>query len=260
MKEQQVSDLLVDYLDGNLDAKEAAMVAKHLEQSPALRAELEETKKLLKAFKEEKTAEPSDRLRSGFYQMLEKEMENDGVRKITSASRPNTFHFLRIAAGIALLFGSFLLGMLWQSNDFESEIASLQTENQEYRQTAMLSLMENGSASRRIQGVSYAEELTALDPEILEALIRRMTEDNNITVRLSALEALSNFTQSEKVKDALIAALETEQDPGMQIQIIQTLVEIQEKKVVSPMQELLESNETEPYVKEHIKSLLPNII
>lgn len=260
MNKQQFSDLLVDYLDGRLDAVEAEKMAKLLEQNPEFRAEFEETKKLLQAFKEEKPAEPSSRLSSGFYQMLEKEMDNDGVRKITSASSSNSFYFLRIAAGIALLVGAFLLGTLWQSNDFESEIASLQNENLEYRQTAMLSLMENGSASRRIQGVSFAEELKALDPEILEALIRRMTQDDNITVRLSALEALSNFTQSEKVKDALIAALETEQDPGMQIQIIQTLVEIQEKKVVSPMQELLQSEETEPYVKEHIKSLLPNII
>ena len=124
----------------------------------------------------------------------------------------------------------------------------------------MLSLMENQSASRRIQGVNLIEEFTIPDEAIITALANRMLFDNNTNVRLSAVEALGKFTQSDTVKKTFITALETEKDPSIQITIIHTLVTIQEKKAIAPMQRLLEQEETQPFVKQQIKSLLPSII
>ena len=94
----------------------------------------------------------------------------------------------------------------------------------------MLALMENESASKRIQGVRYIEEFTDPDPEIVAALVKRMRYDENTNVRLTAVTALEAFISSEAVKEGFIAALETEKDPTIQISIIKSLVKIQEKK------------------------------
>ncbi len=265
MKDNHVTDFLVDYLDGKLSGKKEQLVVEHLGQCNSCSKELDDLKKLMTAFEEETLTLPSPALENNFNKMLDQEIEASetpirNINKSSDDSNAKTFSFLKIAASVALIVGSFFMGKNWQSEDAEREIAALQTETLEMKQTAMFSLMENRSASRRIQGVNYAEEFSSLDPEIVSALIERMTYDDNFNVRLAALEALGRFTDSETVKDALISALKTEKDANLQIQIIQILAEMQEKKAVQPMKQLLENENTEPYVKDHIKSLLPNII
>ena len=87
-----------------------------------------------------------------------------------------------------------------------------------------------------------------------------MLYDENTNVRLTAVEALREFANSEAVKEAFITALQNEKDPSIQITLIHTLVEIQEKKAIQPMRRLLEQQETQPFVKQQIESLLPKII
>jgi HEAT repeat protein len=124
----------------------------------------------------------------------------------------------------------------------------------------MLALLENKSASKRIRGIQYIEEFSQPDPEIVKALVMRMLNDENINVRLTAVNVLQRFIASETVKNGYIKALEIEKDPSIQITIIQLLVKIQEKKALKPMQKLLELNETHSFVKEEIKAILSNII
>ncbi|MEC7263138.1 MAG: HEAT repeat domain-containing protein, partial [Bacteroidota bacterium] len=61
------------------------------------------------------------------------------------------------------------------------------------------------------------------------------------------------------VKNVLIEALEKEKNPSIQVAIIQTLVQIQEKKAAEPMKKLLEKEDTQPFIKEQIKAVLPSL-
>ncbi|MEM0933413.1 MAG: HEAT repeat domain-containing protein, partial [Bacteroidota bacterium] len=167
---------------------------------------------------------------------------------------------LKIAASIALLVTSFQIGSVFQQKKTDGDIASLENETLRMKQTVMLSLMENQSASKRIQGVNYIEEIPNPDDAVVAALANRMLYDENDNVRLTAFEALSRFTSSDKVKEVLIQALGQEKNPSIQIAIIQVLVQIQEKKAVGPMQRLLEQEDTQPFIKEQIKTGLPKII
>ncbi len=260
MKSNHISDIIADYLDDLLDPVQHHEAEEHLRSCQSCSAELEETRELLKAFKEEKSAIPSTRLKNRFYQMLEEEKQNSS--DFIHIDRKNSWvpGLLKIAAGIALLAGAFTLGKFQEQKQSNLAIAALENESLEIKETAMLSLMENQSASRRIQGVNYIEEFAEPDEAIIVALADRMLHDDNKNVRLSAVEALGNFTSSETVKTAFISALETENDPSIQITIIHTLVAIQEKKAIPPMQKLLQQQETQPFVKQQIKSLIPNII
>ena len=136
----------------------------------------------------------------------------------------------------------------------------MEDEAQKVKQLAVISLLENQSASKRIQGVQYIEEFSTPDTTIIDALVDRLLEDEHTNVRLSAMEALSAFRNSERVKKAFIQALKTEKDPSIQIAIIQNLVQMQEKKAIGPMQDLLQQEETQPFIKEEITNALPKII
>ena len=56
------------------------------------------------------------------------------------------------------------------------ELAQLTEEKLQFKQTAMLSLMENESASKRIQGVNFIEEFANPDEAIVKALADRLAE------------------------------------------------------------------------------------
>ena len=262
MEQYHINKLLPEYLEGRLDNSREKMVEEHLEKCSLCKTELRELEILFKVFENEKEIEPSASLRIEFEKMLEKEKHEKSRElktiPIKNKKRSNSLqNLLKIAAVLSLLLCSYLLGKFHQTGKATNAITeSNELGNQEKE---MLALLNNNSASKRIKGVYYVEELPNLDLEIIEALAERMLNDENENVRLAAVEALSRFTASEDVKDDFIDALKTEKAPVVQIAIIQTLVKIQEKKAADAMKDLLQKNSTEPFVKEQIEALLPSI-
>ncbi len=261
MENNHISELIPDYLDGLLDAGNKEMVDRHLKDCPQCLEELRETEILLRAMDKGELSPPPS-LRNHFESALEREKEAmDEVMDLPTTSKKNgaALQILKVAASLALLLGAYYMGVLAQSQKGERELALLQEEGLQMKQTAMLSLMENRSASKRIQGVGLVGDFERLDPEIIKALGDRLLYDENDNVRLTAFEALSKFTDSKAVKQLMIEALESERNPSIQIAIIQVLSEIQEKKAAAPMKRLLEQESTQPFIKEQIEAVLPSL-
>ncbi|MDF0714579.1 HEAT repeat domain-containing protein [Muricauda sp. 334s03] len=260
MEKNHVFDQIPDYLDGNLSKSDRAAFEKHVEQCTDCQKELEEMKTFFNVFEEE-VPTPSNRLKTKFEAALEQEKNNQG-KVVQMESKPSanwTSNVLKIAASIALLVAAFQMGSLFQQRKANEDIAQLQDETNQMKQTAMLSLMENQSASKRIQGVNYIEEFEQPDAAIIQALANRLLYDENDNVRMTAFEALAKFTSSETVKNTYIEALEQEKNPSIQVAIIQALVQIQEKKAAEPMKKLLEKEDTQPFIKDQIRAVLPSI-
>ena len=263
---EHVTTILEDYLDGILDRKEMTKVESHLKVCSACQQELDQMRQLFGAFKVENVKTPSKRVRENFYKALEEEQDAAktvivGKKKAkTILEKSGSRIFLKIAAGIALLFGAFVLGRNQNSRQADQNLLAQEHKTLEIQQTAMISLMGNQSPSKRIQGVNLITEFENPDEEIVNALINRMFLDENINVRLTTVEALSAFARSETVKSAFIKALATEKDPSIQITIIQNLVRIQARNATIPMKRLLEQEDTQPFVKEEIHRVLSEII
>ncbi len=254
-------DMLVDYLDGVLSENDRDLLEQQLLTDDELKDELDQLKSMVHIMKQDHDEEVPSNLKEGFYNMLEEEVEKY-ERTLSIQKKKSTFILstLKIAAAISLLLMSYFYGKYQQSISVEEEFSSLRDENLKSKELAMLSFMENESASTRIKGVSYLDEFSQPGEEILDAIIARMKFDENTNVRLAAVEALENFTSSTKVKEELVMALGIEKNPTIQITIIQILVAIQEKKAIKPIQNLLELEETAPFVKDQIKELLPKFV
>ncbi len=263
MKNNHVSDLLPDYLDNMLSDSDKQKIEQHLLSCIQCKLELDEMKLLFNAFKSNNVSVPSERLSAKFEAALSQ--EKSATPKVVSIAPKKeksdwASNLLKVAASVALLVASFQVGRVIQSQKNNQELIVLQDERLQFKQAAMLSLMENQSASKRIQGVNYIEEFPNPDEAIVKALANRLLNDENDNVRLNAFEALSNFTASETVKAAFINALEKEKNPSIQVAIIKALVKIQEKKAIVPMQKLLEQEDTQPFIKKEITEGLPKII
>jgi len=151
-----------------------------------------------------------------------------------------------------LVISSFYYGKYHNNKLASQEVAILEKEKVQLKQEITISMIENESASKRLQAVSDAEEFENPGNDILNALINKMHYDNHINVRLAAAEALAKFSDLELVRKALINAL--------QIELIQILVSIQEKRAIPSMEKLLHNEETPVYVKDQVSIGLPNLI
>lgn len=253
---------IIDFIDKNLSNEETMDIQRHLDGCDVCKANYEDTMMLMGAFKNEQEQKPSDSLRKNFMNFLdeEKQLQQSKVVQLQPKSSINWKHAFQIAASFLLLFLGFFAGSYSSKLKTSEEISGLQEKTVELKQDMMLAMMDNRSASKRIQGVQYLEEFSNPDETIVSALVSRMLHDENTNVRLTAVNALQAFIASENVKEGFIKALETEKDPSIQVMLIQALVKIQEKKALLPMQKLLELNETQPFVKEEIKSTISNII
>ncbi|MDJ0644825.1 MAG: HEAT repeat domain-containing protein [Flavobacteriaceae bacterium] len=253
-----IKDRLVNFIENKVSQEQYVEINKHLETCDSCKSDFIEMKELLGVLSSEPVELPSENLRKNFEQVLYQEKQQSRVVRFAPPFTSNKF--LKYAAGFALLLSTFLFGRYQQTQKFDERVSELRSENLSNKQAVMLALMENESASKRIQGVQYIEEFSNPDPEIVKALVKRMLYDENTNVRLTAVNALEAFISSEAVKDGFIKALETEKDPAIQISIIKSLVKIQEKKALKPMQKLLEQDETQSFIKDEIKTVLTNNI
>ena len=254
----EIENSIVDYIDGALSAKETVMIQNHIKSCITCKKTHEETKQLLTSFANETVAQPSSNLRTSFEELLaiEKKAQTK-VIALQPAKRSSYKSVLQIAASVAILFTGYLIGGYQENQNSQNEIASYQKEHKE---NMLLAMIDNSSPSKRIKAVNYTEELTTPDTKILEALIDRMHNDSNSNVRLSAAEALSKFTDSELVRTSFIKTLTTEKNPSIQVEVIQILVQIQEKRALDPMKKLLESPEAPDYLKTQVNIGIAKLI
>ncbi|MBP2831317.1 HEAT repeat domain-containing protein [Aquimarina sp. U1-2] len=260
---QQIEDLLIDHLDQNLDQETRQNLEAHLSDCPNCISSLQQLKEVFEAIGNDPIELLKKELTLDFEQMLEKEkalLHDPKVVSIETKSKYSWKTALQIAATIALVFSAYFFGKNQNNESFSKEIAVLEKEKIEMKQTMTISLIENESASKRLQAVNYAEEFEKPGNDILKALVNKMHYDDHINVRLAAAEALAKFSDSEMVRKALIDALDKEQDPSMQIELIQILVSIQEKRAIPSMEKLLQEEKTPDYVKDQVKIGLPSLI
>lgn len=163
----------------------------------------------------------------------------------------------QIAAAVALLAVGYWMGSL------QMDEPSLQqaTTNEQSRQLAriqkevaeMKSLLAQNSPSQRIKAVNYVQETGDADEELIQVLIQTMHFDENVNVRMAAIQALLHFQERPLVRQALIQTLHIQTDPNVQLQLIDGLVEMGDKKAVPEMQDLLKNKELQEVVKSRLQ-------
>ncbi|MDY8135232.1 HEAT repeat domain-containing protein [Aquimarina sp. 2201CG5-10] len=260
---KQIQDQLIDFIDDNLDQKTYQIVKMHLKSCDDCNNEFQELQGIFKGIQNEPQELPDASMKMNFERMLQEEKDLLKEPKVVSLPKESRNYWrtaFQIAATITLVISAYFYGKLESNESLSQEMAVLEKEKIEMKQSMTISLIENESASKRLQAVNYAEEFEKPGNEILKALINKMNYDDHINVRLAAAEALAKFSDSDMIRKALINALDTEKDPGMQVELIQILVSIQEKRAVPAMEKLLHNEETPNYVKDQVTIGLPSLI
>lgn len=261
MEKRNWNNDILAYLDGSLSPAERIEFEQQLTADTALQKEMEDYKVLFNVMAMEPTIKPSGQLTTNFEKMVAAEKANQ-VKVVSIGNKPKNgpFQLWRVAASIAVLIGVFFLGRYSEQRELQQTLVTAQEEVLQYKEATLVSLLGNESASKRIQGVQLLKEFEQPDEDIVAALGEKMLGDQNANVRLSAMEALSRFSYSDQVKAFFIRALETEDQPNIQVALIEILGQLQEKKAIAPMKKLLEKEDIQPFIKEEINNAIPKII
>lgn len=260
MKCIEIEAKIIEYLDAQLSEEEVRKFENHIGQCANCSKELAESKILFTTMKAILPVKPSKGHSHSFEEMLEREKQILNESNISKLKSPFWKPAFQIAASILLLLTGYLYGEYRGINGAQTQITQLMEQSQELKTEMTLAMLDNRSASKRIQAVSYSEEINMPDNKVLEAIIGRLHKDGNVNVRLAAAETLSRFQKNLLVKDAFIKALETEENPDVQIAVIQFLTYVKEKRSVAPMKKLLNQPEVPGYVKLQVNKGIAQIL
>jgi anti-sigma factor RsiW len=263
MKCEQLSELLPDYLQGSLTADQRHNVEAHLEQCADCSEEVIIWRKL--SFLP--VDQPGPESRARFEAMLQayqagRSNQPEGGsewRKRPSAWNWNVFHWLRSPAG-AMAWGMALLAIgvfaglhLAGPKPASPDLAVVQSELASMKQLVVLSMLQQQSASARLEGVTWSTRDQQLDPQVLSALLHTVRYDASVDVRLAALDALSRHGRQPQVHNAILDSLQQQQSPLVQVALIDLLLEWRDPDAAQRLQALQQAPNLNPTVRQRVE-------
>ena len=269
---EQYEEKLIGLLNNELTPDEHAELEKHLAECAGCREELAGLQQVWEMMSEIETPEPSAYMRVRFQAMLDTYKDSVEEQKQGLWSSINgQFNRLRqwqpkwpLAYSLVIILIGFGLGYLLfyssRGSKQDQQLQALTTQVHELKQTMMLALLENPSASERIRGVSYTSEIKHADKEVIDALLATLNNDPNVNVRLSTLDALSHLANHPEVREGLIKSIVQQDSPIMQLAIADVMLKLQEKRSVKSFEELLKQKDLNPGVRDRIKQTITQLI
>ena len=240
MKED-IQDLLIDYLSGELNDEQMTAVSRELQQSEDLRRQLEALRDLHQQVQDlPPMASPGPGLRRQFNALLDKEKRELAT---IPAIRPRQWGWIGIAASIVLLLGIFIGQNLTYRSLQKEQMQAMLTELEETK-SQMAQLMQNRSTFGRIKAVSLTYEIPEVDSEIISNLAKLLNTDESPNVRLAAIEALQQLAERPHVKKLLVDALPLQHQPVVQIALINALVALNDPAAIPNLETLIDNPAT----------------
>jgi hypothetical protein len=264
---EAMQENLTRRLAGDLPADEAAALARHLDECEACRAAETELGALWSELGELPDEAPPASVRQRFEILLAAEVERERRSRPLpfrgrAAEPPETSHpaspwrrLLPIAATLA--FG-FSLGWLFFGRGSTDDVVlnDLQKEVGELHELVALSLLQKSSVSDRLQGVAYSREQSVGDDRIAAALVRTLSEDSNVNVRLAALEALRPVAGRDDYRRTLVAVAARPDSPLVSLSVIDVLLESDTPAARRDLEQLMNDPNLEPVVRGYLRDRL----
>jgi len=259
MKCEEVAELLPDYLQANLRADQLHNVEAHLEHCADCSEEVVIWKKLSLLPIEQPGPASRERFEAMLqaYQAGRSSPPARGSEWPKRASSWNVFHWLRSPLGAAawsvalLAIGIFAGAHLAAPKPPSPDLADMQKQLTSMKQLVVLSMLQQQSASSRLEGVTWSTRDQQLDPQVLTALLHTLRYDTSVDVRLAALDALGRHGRQPQVRQGILDSLqEQQQSPLVQVALIDLLLEWRDPEAAQRLQALQQTPNLNPTVRQ----------
>jgi len=258
----EAKGLLAEYWSQTLGEAQEVAFESHLAICDECRAEADRLGELWKNLALLPSEEPGANLRSRFYETL-------GAYRQGLESAPKRTIFSKIvglwprqpAWQMALSFALLAIGVgigyqlrpekPTVEQPADSELAQLRGEVSSMRQMVALSLLQQQSAGERLRGVTYAYQAPPSDTEVLSALLTTVNQDQNVNVRLAAVDALHRFGSSPVTRTAVVQSIGKQDNPLVQVALIDLLVDLRDHDAAPALEKLTGDDRVDSAVRQH---------
>ena len=259
MRCEQIAELLPEYLQGNLRSEEVKTVEQHLGTCADCRDDVAVWRKLSLLPAEQ----PNPAARERFDAMLQ--AFRSGRENRASSESPTKSHisfwdasrWLRSPAGAVawsfalLAFGVFIgTRVNAGANSNSQEMTAMHAELANMRQLVALSMLQQQSASGRLEGITWTQREEHLDPQVLTALLHTLRYDPSVDVRIAALDVLTRHSSQPQVRSSNVDSLQEQQSPLVQVALIDQLVEWRDRQGAQLLDQLRQDPKLNPTVRQ----------
>jgi hypothetical protein len=239
MSFDELQALIPQYLACELTPAEKEAFEEQLGQNANLRIELEELRSLWNGLGLVGQEQPSALLRARFYQRLNAISGNRRGTLPTAAWRGWRIGVPQLAAALSFFVLGLLVGRIDSAGSASGpEIAQLRGQVEGLRQTVALSLLDGDSATSRLEGISWSNQVQRPDNELVLALLTTLNHDQNINVRLASVDALEKLAGDTAVRRALEESIPLQESPLVQIALVDALVHLRDNAAIDELRKL----------------------
>jgi hypothetical protein len=253
MKCEEIKINLPEYIDGKLDKNTSEKIEGHLQNCVSCRELYTELSSFLKFTGSFPEMEPPQGMKKEFLKLagLETGVGSDKIFRIPE--------WIKVAAIIIIVFGTFVTGYFAGSQ--KKEVAQLQSELNAIKKEILLAGLRDYSGPQKIEAVYNIKTSGGADDTFVNALVYTMNSDKNVNVRLAAINALSEMIdKNETIKTELIRSLSLQENPLLQISLIQVLTESGVKEAKEKIESISNNENTDQQVREYAKNMIKTII
>ena len=258
---ERFREQIPECLAGRLESGAREKLIAHLELCSACRADVAEMGAVWRGLESLPVVEPDPAMRPRFVEVLEAYragMEQARERTVVSGKRswwvagwwPARAAWQTGLAVALLLAGGFGGQYLTRPRGPSQEIAQLQGQIENLRQTMALSMLQDQSSSSRIRGATYFSQVSRPDRQIEQSLLSALNHDANINVRLEAVDALEKQAGNPEIQRALADALPLQDSPLVEIALIDVLVQANDKAAVPALQHVAQDAQADESVRQ----------
>ncbi len=253
INKEQIFQLWAEKLAGDLDKNVEVIFDAYLKDHPEVARELRDNEAIWDALdRYQTTPEPSEAMDDRFYGFLGQEMESNAKKQSRTLWLRQWPELPWKVAAAFTLIGIFAGYLLLPNPQQNREISDLVNEVEEMKKMMMLTLIEQPKAGERIRAVSMAREFDTVDDKVIEVLGETLVTDENVNVRLAAIESLLSYWDVAKAREVLVSSITQQNSPIVQSAIADAMMSLREKAAISPLKELIDKNGLEESIKEKL--------
>ena len=194
-------------------------------------------------------------MKGEFLEMMETEIPDQLKRLVVVPA------WLKVAAIITLVLMTYSTGYYIGSQKGKEKQQILEVALNQSRQQVFLASLQEFTGPQKIEAVNNISQSGQTGDKLIDALVKTMNTDKNVNVRLAAINALTGMiSNNQRVKNELIRSLSLQNNPLLQISLIQVLTESGVKEARSEIESISRSEKTDENVKEFAKDMIKIII
>jgi hypothetical protein len=260
MEKNQIAELISKFNTGLANSEEVKTIEQLIESGKIELTQLHELERLEQQVAKIETGSPSMRLDNQFYTLLSEEKKSQASKSISLPKFEWGNSFPRLALAASLIVAGFVGGYFLKAPSEDKSVKQLTQQVSELKEMIMLSMLEKESATERLKAVSLSSDMNQVSKKVTSALFKTLTNDENINVRLAALDVLMNYAKDGEVRAELIKSISIQDSPLVQLALAELMVALQERKSVTELRKLLDSDKTPKEVKQKIEKSINTLI